>query len=590
MRYLKILSLILFSLATGRIAFGEDYYAVLVGVEIYDTSTFNNLEFAADDAIALSVQLESLGFKTTVLTGESDTARLQPTNPEKILDSITAIGRSCLEDDTLVISLSGHGVQFSDEELLPSGVKETYFCPSDADLKKKESLLKISTVVDAMNQTKATKKLLLIDACQENVLSKNGQKKGGKVIDLGSIHETRKTVPGGIAILFSCSDQQFSWEHQPLKHSVFTYHVIEYLKGSAQPRYYDDGKMELSGLVSFVAKKTNDYVVQNNLTSDGQYPVLRGNTTNWKLGSTSVNAQQLTNSLGMEFSLIPAGTFMMGSRLTAKEVNQRFPGGNEEDYEDEKQHRVILTQPFYMGKYEVTVGQFRKFVEAENYKTEAETDGQGGWGFDGVFVQDPKYSWRITGFPQEVNHPVVNVSWNDAMAFCRWLSRVDGREYRLPTEAEWEFSCRAGSDSEFFFGDDAEQLVGVSNVADATLNQRFSGIGNPLLSNDGALYTSLVGSFRPNEFGLYDMHGNVSEWCSDWYGYYSDKTVTDPGGPTTGSFRVNRGGGWINEAAHCRSAHRYSDAPSYRNTDYGFRVALSSSGIPMPPEAGKGKQ
>jgi formylglycine-generating enzyme required for sulfatase activity len=259
-----------------------------------------------------------------------------------------------------------------------------------------------------------------------------------------------------------------------------------------------------------------------------------------------------------------------------------------EYYEGETQHQVKLTKSFYLGVNEVTVGQFRKFVEVENYKTDAERDGKGGWGYDaetGEFSQDSKYSWRNPGFEQDDKHPVVNVSWNDAVAFCEWLSRVEGRDYRLPTEAEWEYGCRAGSSREFTFGDDAEQLVGFGNVADASLKTKYE--VTTVRSNDGSIFTSRVGSYRSNEFGLHDMHGNVWEWCSDWYGDYPSSAVVDPVGPATGSDRVYRGGSWSNLAANCRSAFRFRYSPGYRNGDLGFRLALSSSGIPQSPEAGK---
>ena len=180
----------------------------------------------------------------------------------------------------------------------------------------------------------------------------------------------------------------------------------------------------------------------------------------------------------------------------------------------------------------------------------------------------------------------MNVSWNDAVAFCRWLSRVEGLEYRLPTEAEWEYSCRAGSSREYTFGNDAEQLVGFGNVADASLKTTFSNAAT-VQSNDGSIFTTRVGSYRSNEFGLYDMHGNVLEWCSDWYGDYSTSPVVDPVGPVTGSNRVDRGGSWSRVAADCRSAFRNRNAPSTRRNSLGFRLALSSSGIPKSPEADK---
>ena len=296
--------------------------------------------------------------------------------------------------------------------------------------------------------------------------------------------------------------------------------------------------------------------------------------------------ETITNSIGMKLVLIPKGTFQMGSRLTPEEVDERYPQGSWVFYTDESQHRVKLTKSFYLGVHEVTVGQFRKFVEAEGYKTDAERDAKGGFGYDAerrVWDGGAKYSWRNPGFEQDDKHPVVNVSWNDSVAFCKWLSRVEGREYRLPTEAEWEYSCRAGSSTEFTFGDDAELLVGFGNLGDGSLRDELPmmfPMGPSLASLDGSIFTSRVGSYWSNAFGLHDMHGNVSEWCSDWYWSYwrweSWFPRMDPG-PATGSSRVSRGGGWIDRAADCRSARRKGAYPSFRIHYLGFRVALSSS-------------
>src|SRR5262249_29639241 len=146
---------------------------------------------------------------------------------------------------------------------------------------------------------------------------------------------------------------------------------------------------------------------------------------------------------------------------------------------DETQHDEEIRKPFYMGKYPVTVKQFRAFVDAKLYQTEAEKSGKGGWGYTGKrgfpFEQDPRFSWRNPGFDQDDAHPVVNVTWKDAQAFCKWLSQKEGRTYRLPTEAEWEYACRAETTSRFYSGNDDEDLEDVANIADRAFRRKVPG-------------------------------------------------------------------------------------------------------------------
>ncbi|MFM8215489.1 MAG: formylglycine-generating enzyme family protein, partial [Pirellula sp.] len=166
------------------------------------------------------------------------------------------------------------------------------------------------------------------------------------------------------------------------------------------------------------------------------------------------------------------------------------------------------------------------------------------------------------------NHPVEEVSWEDAVEFCKKLSdlpeeKAAGRVYRLPTEAQWEYACRAGSKTAYSFGESSKSLGDYAWFGDNS--------NNP---------THPVGEKKANAWGLYDMHGNVWEWCSDCIGEYPNGAVSDPTGPRDGSFRVFRGGGWDSEAANCRSASRSRRNPSLRTGNVGFRVALSPSGIP----------
>lgn len=249
---------------------------------------------------------------------------------------------------------------------------------------------------------------------------------------------------------------------------------------------------------------------------------------------SSQSSQTMTNSIGMKLALIPKGTFMMGS-----------PTSEEHRWDNEEQHQVTISKDFYLGITEVTQGQYEKVM------------GTNPSSFQGDEIKG-----------SSANHPVEQVSWEDAVEFCKKLSELPeekkaGRVYRLPTEAEWEYACRAGSNTAYSFGKSARSLGDYAS---------FKGNSNQ--------QTHPVGEKKANAWGLYDMHGNVWEWCSDWYGEYPTGTVTDPIGPQEGPDRVFRGGGWLLVATDCRSANRYRDVPSFRSSINGFRVALSSSGIP----------
>lgn len=305
---------------------------------------------------------------------------------------------------------------------------------------------------------------------------------------------------------------------------------------------------------------------------------------NWIIGCVAVVAVTLAAGCGMqppaqsielgggvklELVWIPAGSFVMGD-----------DGG---DGDEIPARKVTITKPFYLGKYEVTVEQFRRFVEETGYVTDAEkgTGFQGAFGWDldtKDFKMNEEYSWRNTGFAQSETHPVVNVSWNDAMEFCKWLSRKESKTYRLPTEAAWEYACRAGTTTRYYHGNDSEGLEKVANVSDAAFEAKFPGLKGLIQAGDGYAYTSPVGSFSPNRFGLCDMHGNVWEWCADWYDadYYAKSPTSDPAGPATGEERAYRGGGWFACSRGSRSASRSAGAPENRNLTVGFRVAVTA--------------
>jgi len=241
----------------------------------------------------------------------------------------------------------------------------------------------------------------------------------------------------------------------------------------------------------------------------------------------TLEGKSFAKSIGMKFVYIKPGSFMMGS-----------PSGESGRDDDETRHRVTLTRGFYMQTTEVTQGQWKA-----------------------VMGSNPSY---FNGCGD--NCPVEAVSWNDVQGFIKRLNEKEGKsKFRLPTEAQWEYACRADTITPFSFGNCL-----------STDQANYDG-NYPLAGCSKGKYrkkTIRVGSFRPNARGLYDMHGNVWEWCQDWYGDYPSGTVSNPKGPASGSARVLRGGSWNFNARICRSADRDRSEPGYRNDNYGFRLVF----------------
>jgi formylglycine-generating enzyme required for sulfatase activity len=605
-------------------------------------------------------QLENLG----VRVGPAERAEILTT----FID-LTAI--ATVSSQLLVCAFSSHG--FNEDKI-------AYVMPQDGSRKLlSATAVPVDNLETSMTGSKAGHRLFFIDACQERVSAKGNNPVGNGASKL-LIDALLK--PTGQAKLVSCSPNQFSFENGSLGgvgHGVFTWHLLEALRGSAQPdaqnfirlgavsRYVSDGvqkwaqdnnrplqtpKLEcpeatrdlplalrssdLQTVIALLnARKTDDSFtaafrdrliqglgkINPALESDQELlhntqAFLRGDLsprlfTRYAAGELDrillamapvapvkpapadapmkPAAPGFAESLGLKFVSIPAGEFRMGSDETAEDLKKAgfvIPAGV--DPGDESPARTVRMSAFRMQTTEVTRGQFAEFVRSTNYKTDAEKDGKGGYGFNaesGVFEQDPKYTWRNAGFPQTDNHPVVNVSWNDADAFATWMTseskkRAETVRYLLPTEAQFEYAMRAGATTRFATGDNSQSLDGHANVQDASLERRVPNVdyaNYPSFSfDDGVAFTAVVGSYPKNAFGLYDMHGNVGEWCRDWYDakYYAAARDQDPPGPSSGSFRVLRGGSWGSGPGGVRCAFRRSRAPEYRFNYFGFRLVL----------------
>jgi formylglycine-generating enzyme required for sulfatase activity len=291
--------------------------------------------------------------------------------------------------------------------------------------------------------------------------------------------------------------------------------------------------------------------------------------------TVSVVRKEFTNSVGMRFVPVKAGTFLMGSPRDEKE---REPFANEKGCEE--QHEVKITKDFYLGVYEVTQKQFKavmgynpSFFSKDGEPAEKGTypTSKPGGGKD-----------RVKGIDTD-DFPVDNVSWDDAQEFLKKLNLLAAERkfrvsYRLPTEAQWEYACRGGH---LIKDEKKAQLPFHFNTPSASLGSRQANFNAnyPYGGGNAGAYlgrtNTVGGNGEANALGVYDMHGNLPEWCSDWYdrNYYANSPWKDPTGPQRGFFRVLRGGCWTSRGQHCRAADRYSNTPSYRAYFLGFRVA-----------------
>jgi formylglycine-generating enzyme required for sulfatase activity len=562
--------------------------ALLIGVKQYKRSNqFPDLQYTENDVEKLATILRSGGFTTvrllTTTRGSKKADAPTAANIRKELDALLA-DRS--PRDTVLVALSGHGVALDVADPDGKGKNRTYsfFCPSDSDLVgvsystgMSKWLLNMDDLFARLGRCGAGAKLVLVDACRNELELK-------KEFSTRSLDARGVSIPTGVGALFSCSAGQYAHEAKRLRHGVFFHFVLKGLEGEARN---SRNEVTWSRLIEYVTEKVSDESPKllridikqtphpiGNLP--GKSPVLIGPA---KEAVVKEWSEEITNKIGMKLVRIKRGKFQMGSTPEERKAVLALLSNEKQMPEwlkaESPQHEVEITRGFWLGIHEVTQAQFKKVMgyNPSIYSIDASPR-------PGVKYVTARHSGRpgrgrsvLPAGANTSNYPVENVSWEEANEFCDKLSKLEsgqGRRYRLPTEAEWEYACRAGARAHriFHFG---------NSLSSAQAN--FNGTHSFGRADKGRWLERTRGvgrDHRPNDFGLYDMHGNVWEWSADWYAtdYYQKQEPKDPQGPLSGTERVIRGGGWEIDGRFCRSASRSRSTPGTRRDYIGFRIVL----------------
>jgi formylglycine-generating enzyme required for sulfatase activity len=515
-------------------------YALVIAVRSYKPAHLRSLKYTDRDARALQELLPRFGYRVILpMTYEAAAkdADLLPTgrNIKDMLDAFLADRR---KDDTVLVVFLGHSIQFK-------GEAEHYLCGLDADLTDRDTLVPFSLVYRELRKCNAGTKLFIGDMCRPSPQSPRS------TVKLEPAPRPQDAeVPGGLRVLFSCSAGECSHESDYLHSGIFCHYLLEGLRGKAATLA---GELSFDGLVKYLRDEVSGRTAVDVGARTRQFPLLLGDTSKFVLRPGLRDGAEFTNSVGMKLKLIAAGKFKMGS--PAEEA--------ERDGDEGPVHDVAITRPYYLGVYEVTQGQYQKVMGSNPSFFSSR-----GGGKDRVKGLD------TTAFP------VDSVSWDEAKQFCDRLSalpeeKAARRVYRLPTEAEWEYACRAGARASlpFAFGESLS-----SREANFNGQEPY---GNALLGPN-LNRTTKVGSYKPNAWGLHDMHGNVREWCADTYDkdWYDRSQLRDPLGPPLRSAKVLRGGAWSDIGRACRSAYRAQEEQTTRSITAGLRVVC----VAAPPE------
>jgi formylglycine-generating enzyme required for sulfatase activity len=557
--------------------------ALLIGVSEYPSGDLKPLRNAINDAKAMQRILNhpEMGAFDEVKLLENPEKRAM----EKELEVLFSGQR--YTQDLLLFYFSGHGTRDDIWE------GKLYFATHDTETEYLRATAVASNFVhDLMDTCRSKRQVVILDCCFSAAFTE-----GLTAKDAGTINIQQQLGGEGRAILASSTSTQYSYEQETDELSIYTHYLIEGIEtGKADQN--QDGKLSVDELHQYAKEKVqenkppmkpeifaigegyNIFLARNPkiFHQDEEKPKkdepidiiesLRKRTLNQNeidalkemlgmgqnlngsvpspsgrglgRGPGEVFRDELKDGgLGPEMVIVPAGIFKMGDIQNT-------------GYDDEKPVHEVSVKSFAIGRYQVTVAEFQQFVEATHYKTEAET-GDGAYIWKKLKWQLIKDAyWRNPYFPQRDNQPVVCISWNDAMAYINWLCEQTGNTYRLPSEAEWEYAARAGTKTDYWWGN----KIGKNKANCYNSGSQWSG-----------KQTSPVGSFDPNPYGLYDTVGNVWEWCADsWHDNYEGAPTDDSVWEGDSSLRVVRGGAWNNAPWSVRVSYR----DRWRHDDRGY--------------------
>jgi formylglycine-generating enzyme required for sulfatase activity len=545
--------------------------ALLVANQAYEVG---RLTYPVQDAAVMREALLKIGFRP------ADVVTVTNADQRSLRRAIQEFGRRAQGAEVAFLYYSGHATQ---------ALGQNWLIPIGADIQTEAGYeleaVSAQAALSQMNMARPKVGIVVLDACRDNpaAVTKSGTKGLGRMDSGDRTLLAFATAPNDTAADTGVYARTLAAELQRPGQELLaafrrtTAEVRRATGGRQVPRVSEvslDEEVYLAGRGPAPTPSPNP---SSNSTGTGANPnPIQSQNPSPNSGTTaSRNPGEVLKDCAdcPELVVIGTGSFTMGSPAGEE--------GRNDDGREGPQRTVTIARPFALGRYEVTVGEFKRFVAASNYVTEAERN----VGAKGCYVFDDSgnkwdwqegRSWRSPGFEQTDRHPVVCVSWNDAQAYVQWLGRQTGQTHRLPSEAEWEYAARAGSSSSRPWGDDPKDACRHGNVADQSRSPSGRTWPSKHECNDGYYFTAPVGSYAPNRFGVNDMMGNAWEWVQDvWHENYSgapsDGSVWSAGGDPVR--RVLRGGSWNFDPQILRSAGRIRATSETRNGFTGFRIA-----------------